>query len=202
MTHLKHESKITFFVVSAFIAQPLITMLAAVIYPPDFSKEFPLYDPNGIMLTVFGSSLGIAGLTLLGIKLADEKKVLPSAGFTMLAISMGLLLVSLFEISQVVSYEAYEKFYRIQSSGNFLYLPSMYLISAYEDFKKWIRYIGFVSSIILLSSTFMFLFGSRDFKTLETISNIGFSIMFITFFSWAYNVYINHKKVQNRMEKN
>jgi hypothetical protein len=202
MMQLKHENKITFFVVSTFIAQPLLSILAAVIYPPDFSKEFPVYDPNSIMLIVCGNALGIAGLTVLGIKLADEKKILSSAGFTMLAISMGILLVSMFEISQVVSREAYEKFYRIQASGNFLYLPSMYLISAYEDFKKWIRYIGLVSSLVLLIASFMFLFGSRDFKTLEMISNIGFLFMFITFFSWAYNVYINYKRVQNKMEKN
>lgn len=202
MMQSKHENKITFFVVSTFIAQPLFAILAAVIYPPDFSKEFPVYNPNSIMLIVCGNALGIAGLTVLGIKLADEKKILPSAGFTMLAISMGILLVSLFEISQVVSHEAYEKFYRIQASGNFLYLPSMYLISAYEDFKKWIRYIGLVSSLILLIASFMFLFGSRDFKTLETISNIGFLFMFITFFSWAYNVYVNYKKILNKMEKN
>ena len=202
MMQLKHENKITFFVVSTFIAQPLLSILAAVIYPPDFSKEFPVYDPNSIMLIVCGNALGIAGLTVLGIKLADEKKILPAAGFTMLAISMGILLVSMFEISQVVSYEAYEKFYRIQASGNFLYLPAMYLISAYEDFKKWIRYIGLISSLTLLTASFMFLFGSRDFKTLETISNIGFLIMFITFFSWAYNVYLNNKKIQHKMEKN
>ena len=195
MTQLRNERKITFFVVFAFIAQPLTSILSAVIYPPDFSKEFPLYDPNSLMLIAFGNALGIAGLTVLGIKLADEKKILPSAGFTMLGISVGLLLVSLFEISQVVSFEAYEKFYRIQASGNFLYLPSMYLISAYEDFKKWIRYIGLVSSTILLTASFMFLFGSRDFKTLEIISNIGFTFMFITFFSWAYNVYVNYKKL-------
>ena len=200
MTPLKHESKITFFLVSAFIAQPLLSIMSAVIYPPDFSKEFPVYDPNSIMLIVFGGAFGIAGLTLMGIKLADEKKVLPAAGFTMLAISYGILLASIFEISQVVSHETYEKFYRIQTSGNILYLPAMYLISAYEDFKKWIRYIGLVSSLTLLIASFMFLFGSRDFKTLETISNIGFFFMFITFFSWAYNVYINYKKFQ-KMEK-
>lgn len=197
---LKHDRKITFFVVATFIAQPLFSILSAVIYPPDFSKEFPLYNPNSLMFIAFGNALGIGGLTVLGIKLADEKKILPSAGFTMLGISMGLLLVSLFEITQVISHEAYEKFYRIQASGNFLYLPSMYLISAYEDFKKWIRYIGLVSSVILLIASFMFLFGSRNFKTLETISNIGFFFMFITFFSWAYNVYINYKKIQ-KMEK-
>ena len=72
----------------------------------------------------------------------------------------------------------------------------MYLISAYEDFKKWIRYIGFASSVTLLIASFMFLFGSRNFQILETISNIGFGFMFIAFFSWAWNVYINYKKIK------
>lgn len=199
MLHFNHERKIAFFIIATFIAQPLFSIISFVIYPPDFSKEFPLYDPNSLMLVAFGNALGIGGLTVLGIKLADEKKILPSAGFTMLGISMGLMLVSLFEITQVVSHEAYEKFYRIQASGNFLYLPSMYLISAYEDFKKWIRYIGLISSLVLLAASFMFLFGNRDFKTLETISNIGFGFMFITFFSWAYNVYRNYKKSRVQM---
>ena len=199
---LKHENKITWFVVTTFLAQPLLTIMALLIYPPDLSKEFPYYDPDGIMIVAYGNALFIAGLTVMGIKLADEKKVLPAAGFTMLAISGGILTASLFEITQVVSLETYEKFYRIQSSANFLYLPAMYLISAYEDFKKWIRYIGLVSSIPLLIASFMFLFGNRDFKTLENISDIGFGFMAVTSFSWAYNVYINHKKVQNKTEKN
>lgn len=91
---LKHEKKITFFVVSTFIAQPLLAMLAAVVYPPDFSKEFPVYDSNSIMLIVCGNALGIAGLTVPSIKLADEKKNLPAAGFTMLAISMGIVYIN------------------------------------------------------------------------------------------------------------
>ena len=111
----------------------------------------------------------------------------------MLAISFGILLSSIFEISQVVSYETYEKFYRIQTLGNILYLPAMYLISTYEDFKKWIRYIGLVSSILLLSASILFLCGSRDYKSLETVSNLGFGFMFLAFLSWAYNVYSNYK---------
>ena len=201
MMHLKHESRITWFVVTTFLAQPVSTIMALLIYPPGLSKEFPVYDPDGIMLVAYGNALFIAGLTVMGIKLADEKKVLPAAGFTMFAISGGILTASLFEITQVVSHETYEKFYRIQSSSNFLYLPAMYLISAYEDFKKWVRYIGLVSSIPLLIASLMFLFGNRDFKTLETISNIGFGFMTVTSISWAYNVYINYKKIQNKMEK-
>jgi len=191
---INHEKKITWFVVSTFIGMPLASVMSFILYPPDFSKEFPVYDPDSIMLMVFGSTLFIAGLTVMGIKLADEKKVLPAAGFTMLAISGAIMMASIFEISQVVSLETYEKFYRIQSSGNFLYLPAMYLISSYDDFKKWIRYIGLVSSITLLIASVMFLSGNRDFNTLETISNIGFSIMFVTSLSWAYNVYVNYKK--------
>ena len=202
MLHSKQEKKITNFVVATLIAQPIASVLALIFYPPDFSKEFPVYNPDSIMLMVIGGSLMIAGLTVMGIKLADEKKVLPAAGFTMFAISGGILMASLFEISQVVSFETYEKFYRIQSSANFLYLPAMYLISTYEDFKKWIRYIGLVSSFILLISSFMFLFGYRNFNTLETISNIGFLFLFITSFSWAYNVYINYKKNKTRIERN
>jgi len=200
--HLKHEKKITWFIVVTFLAQPVLMLIAYLVYPPDFSKEFPVYDPDSIMIATYGNALSLAGLTVMGIKLADEKKVLPAAGFTMFAISGGILTASLFEISQVVSHETYEKFYRIQSSANFIYLPAMYLIAAYEDFKKWIRYIGLVSSIPLLIASFMFLFGSRDFKTLETISDIGFFFMTVTSFSWAYNIYINYKKIQNKVEKN
>ena len=192
--HLKHEKKITWFVVISFMAQPVLMLLAFLLYPPDFSKEFPVYDPDSIMVMTYGSALFLAGLTVMGIKLADEKKVLPAAGFTMFAISAAILMTSLFEISQVVSFETYEKFYRIQASTNFLYLPAMFLISAYEDFKKWIRYIGLISSIPLCIAGFMFLFGNRDFQTLETISNSGFFLAAVTSVSWAYNVYINYRK--------
>ena len=194
MTHLKHEKKITWFVVITFLAQPVLLLIAYLVYQPDFSKEFPVYDPDGIMIATYGNALFLAGLTVMGIKLADEKKVLPAAGFTMFAISGAILMTSLFEISQIISLETYEKFYRMQASTNFLYLPAMFLISAYEDFKKWIRYIGLISSVPLFTSGFMFFFGNRDFRTLEAISNIGFTLMAVTSVSWAYNIYINYRR--------
>ena len=60
-------------------------------YPPDVSKEFPVYDPDGIMLVAYGNALFIAGLTVMGIKLADEKKLIISGSFTMFAILSGNL---------------------------------------------------------------------------------------------------------------
>ena len=109
MTHLKHEKKITFFIVATFIAQPVFSIAALLIYPPDFSKEFPVYDPNNIMLIVCGAALGIADLTLLGIKLADEKKILPAAGFTMLAISICLLLSSVGHTTFILTIKRFKK---------------------------------------------------------------------------------------------
>jgi hypothetical protein len=194
MPLVNQEKKITWFVISTLIAQPVSMIIAFTVYPPDFSKDFPVYDPNSVMIMVYGSALLMAGLTVMGIKLADEKKVLPAAGFTMFAITGGILMASIFEITQIVSMETYEKFYRIQASSNFLYLPAMYLISMNDDFKKWVRYIGLISSVPLLLASFLFLFGNRDFKTLETISNTGFTLMAVTSISWAYNVYVNYKK--------
>lgn len=194
MAHLKHEKKINIFLIAGFIIQPTLTIMSFLIYPPDLTAEFPVYHEGGVMLMVCGGAFGIGALTLMGIKLADEKKVLPAAGFTMLAIASGVLTTSIFEITQIISYETYEKFYRIQTCGNFLYLPGMILVSEYTDFKKWTRYIGLLSSVTLITASIMFLGGNRNFTTLEAVSNIGYLLFFITFYSWAYNTYVNWKR--------
>jgi hypothetical protein len=56
MMHLKHEKKITWFVVITFLAQPVLMLIAYLIYPPDFSKEFPVYDPDSIMIGTYGNA--------------------------------------------------------------------------------------------------------------------------------------------------
>jgi hypothetical protein len=136
----------------------------------------------------------LAGLTVLGIKLAEEKKIMPAAGFTMLAISAGVMMASMFEITQINSMETYVKFYYIGAASNFLYLPSMFLISFYEDFKKWVRYVGLISTIPLLTTSGIFLFGYRNFVVMENIANVGYLMMFMTQLIWAYNLHINYKR--------
>lgn len=194
MPHPTHDKRIAWFVVFSLITNVALGLLGVMLFPPDFSKEFPVYHPTGIMLLEYGGALLMAALTVIGQKLGDEKKILPAAGFTMLAIATGILMASMFEISSIVSLETYEKFYRIQASANFLLVPAMYLISEYEDFKKWVRYIGLLSTIPLLGAGFMFLAGNRDFRLLESISNIGFALLFVTELSWAYNFYSNYRQ--------
>lgn len=190
--HFKNEKKITMVVVVGFLSLPILAIVSTLIFPPDLTANYPVYHPNNIMMMACGSALLMGGLTVMSVKLADEKKVLPAAGFTMLAISCGINLASIFEISAVVNYESYEKFYRIQTSGNFLFLPAMFLVAEFEVFKKWVKIAGIISSLTLILASSLFLFGNRDFRFLENISNLGYLIMFLTYFGWGHNIYKNY----------
>jgi len=180
--------------VIGFGAQIFCAVLAMILFPPDYSGEIPYYAPESNVLIEFGLALLIAGSTVMGIKLADEKKVLPAAGFTMLAISAGVMMASLWETTTVSTHEAYEKSYFITTSSYFLYVPAMILISFYEEFKKWIRYLGIFSSLPLLISSCLFLFHYRKYTVLEMIGMVGYVLLFTTQLLWAINVYTNYKK--------
>lgn len=130
----------------------------------------------------------------MAIKLADEKKVLAAAGFTMLAISTGVLMASLFETTESISREAFEKSYYITTSANFLYLPAMLLIAACDEFKKWVRVLGLISSLPLWICSFLFLFHFRNYTTLDYIGITGYVLMMFTQLMWAVNVYQNYRK--------
>ena len=194
MAYLKNEKSIVHFVVFCLVANVVLSISSFVLIPPDFSQAFPIYPPNEVMIQQFGGSLSLAAFTVLGIKLADEKKVMPAAGFTMLAISTGVLLISYFDITAIVSLESYVKFYYVSAAGNFLLLPALYLISSNEDFKPWVRFAGLIAIVPMVTATFVFLFGSRDFHLLESISNTGFILFYLTQLSWANNLYSNLKR--------
>jgi hypothetical protein len=194
MIHFKDEKQITYFIVACFIASAFFPLLGFGLFPPDFEKEFPVYHPLSIMMNDFGAAWFLAGLTVLGLRLAEERKTMPAAGFTMLAISVGVMMASMFEITQINSEETYVKFYYIGAASNFLYLPSMLLISFYDGFKRWVRFIGLLSSLPLLATTLIFLSGYRDFVVMENIANMGYFMMFMTQLTWAYNIYSNYRR--------
>ena len=98
----------------------------------------------------------------------------------MLAISAGVMMAGLWEMSTVLTLESYEKSYFINTTCYFLYVPAMILIAFYEDFKKWIRWLGIVRTIPLLYTSFLYLFHYRNFKVLELVGTIGYMLLFIT----------------------
>ena len=177
-----------------FTTPIIFNFLSLLIYPPDFSGEYPIYQPDGILLIQIAGVFTLLGLSIIGMKAEEEKQILAAAGFTVQAISFGLAMASLFEITTVQSKESYEKFYYLTVSSNFLYFPSLLLIASYNKFKKWIRISGFIASIPLLISTLLFIFKYRDYKVLEEISSTGYLLVFIVYLLWANNIYRNYKQ--------
>ena len=168
--------------------------LSLTLFPPDFSLDFPLYPPEAILLIQFGGSFLLLGMTVIGMKAEEEKETLAAAGFTAMAISMGVSMAGLFEITNVNSAESYEKFYYVTVSSNFLLFPSIVLIATYSRFKKWIRVAGFIFIFPLLISTMLFVGGYRNYRNLELISNTGYTMGMILYALWAYNIYVNYKE--------
>src|SRR4051812_8192952 len=99
---MKQERLIILTIVVGFAVQFLCYAIALLFFPPDFSGEFPVYSQDSNLLVEFGLALNMAGATVMGIKLSDERKLLASAGFTMFAIAIGLSMSSLFEVFDVM----------------------------------------------------------------------------------------------------
>ena len=194
MSDTRNKLHVMLAIVICLVLFSFLQVLSLALYPPDFSFEYPLYSPSGILLLEFGGAFLLLGLTVLGMKAEEEKETLAAAGFTALAISMGVSMAGLFEITMVNSAESYEKFYYVTVSSNFLLFPSLLLVATYKRFKTWIRIFGLITLLPLLLSSAFFVGGFRGYQTLELISNTGYSMGMILYLLWAYNVYINYKK--------
>jgi hypothetical protein len=172
----------------------LIQIVAPVLFPVDFSGEYPIYSPDVILLIELALSFNLIGLTIMGMKAEEDRNIVAAAGFTALAISIGLAGAGLFEIAFVADLAAYEKFYYITVTSNFLYFPSLVMIGTYEKFTKWVRIAGYIASLPLLLATVLFMLKYRDFIVLETITSIGYVLFMVLTMLWAWNVYSNYKR--------
>lgn len=192
ITH-KQEKFMMIIMVTGFSASLICMTLAMTLFPPDYSNEFPIYAPESNVILQLGLALLIAASTMMGIRLAETEKI-PAAGFTMLAISTGVMMAALFETTTVFTRESYEKQYYIITSSNFLYVPAMLMIAIYKEFKPWLRWMGIISTLPLMTVSFMFLFHYRNFTRLELIGTCGYFLIMITQVLWAINVYSNYRK--------
>ena len=193
MTGSRYQKQVMVANVICFVLPAIFQVLSVTLYPPDFSGEFPVYLPEGILLLQFAGAFLMMGYAIIGMKAEEEKQTLAAAGFTAQAIAIGVGMAGLFEITKVASSESYEKFYYITVSSNFLFFPSLLLIATYNRFKKWIRIAGFISSLPLLISTILFVARYRNYNVLESISNTGYSLLMIVWLLWGINIYINYR---------
>ena len=70
----------------------------------------------------------------------------------------------------------------------------MLLIATYDKFFAWVRWGGIITAVPLMISSMLFLFKMRDYNTLEIISSVGYQLLMLLQWVWAYNLYKNYKK--------
>jgi hypothetical protein len=190
---MKQEKSIVFIIITGFTVQFLCYVIALLFFPPDFTGEFPVYSQESNLIVEFGLALNMAAATVMGIKLSDERKILAAAGFTMFAIAIGLSMSSMFEVFDVIDKESFEKSYFINTCSNFLYVPSILLISTFDGFKKWIHYLSIFTGLVVFTSGVLFMLYYRNYIVLDVITMGGYLLLSITQLMWAVNVYINYR---------
>ncbi len=193
-----NEKLIMLVTVVGFILAFVVNILAAIIYPPDFSGEFPVYTVDWVMVVQVAGTFFIISVTVVAMKAEEEKQILAAAGFAALAISFGISLLSLLDIADVTTFERYESYYRVTVSSNFLLIPSTVLIASYDRFRMWVRWYSVISVLPLLVASVIFLFGGRDYHLLETIVNVGIVLFSLGWVLWAVNIYANYRRDYKR----
>ncbi len=196
MVNIKEEKYIMLASISGLVIQFLCYFFCIVFLPPDFSGKYATFSMESNFIVIFGMSLNMASVTILGIKVGDERQILASGGFTMFAIALGISISSLYEVVTIVDKESFEKSYFINSSSTFLYAPAILLISTYKNFKKWIHYLGIVTVLPSLGATFLFIFNLTSSVIIDVVTTIGYLLLSLTQLIWAINIYYNYRKTR------
>jgi hypothetical protein len=193
MNEIRNEKIIMLTIVVSFLAAFIINTLSGIIYPPDFRGEFPIYDADWAMIVQVAGAFLLIALTVIAMKAEEEKQILAAAGFTAIAISSGISIISLFDIVNITTFQQYENYYRVSLSSNFLLIPAVVLIATYSRFKMWIRLVSILTILPLLVGSVMFLFGVRNFILLEYFINTGVILNSLCWVLWALNIYTNYR---------
>lgn len=164
-----------------------VCMIASMCFPIDFSGELPKYPKAALLLNEACYGLFIFGSTLMGIKLADDKRVMPSAGFTMLAIAQGVAFITIFEV-QHFSEEEFKKSYEIMTGMLFLFLPAMWLIARYTDFPRWLNWMGLAAVVPWAVAAILFQSHAAELSTIEKVYGVGYVLVELTALCWGIRV--------------
>ena len=128
--------------------------------------------------------------TVHGLKLTEEKKTMPAAGFTMMAIAQGIIFTTFFEPDNM---EGNDKAYELFGGGLLLFFPAMLLISFYTEFPRWVNFLGVISCIPFLVDFILFEITRHYTPVLDQVYFVAQLLLEITALTWAYYIWKNHQ---------
>ena len=162
------------------------------LFPPDFTKDPPQFQEASMIAQEISLALFIFGCTVIGLKLAEEKKTLPAAGFTMMAIAQGVYFILYF--MNLENVENLKEGYNTFCGMMYLLLPAMILIALYSQFPRWVNAMGIIACLPYVVVYFMFMTTKKYSTTLDQISFVSLILFNITALIWGIYVLRNMKK--------
>ncbi len=190
--HPKIKQRIALIILLGFIASVAVSVLGSIIFMPDYSTEIPTYSDNLMIAGELASALLVCTFVMLSVKLADDREVIPSAGFGIFAISTGLIMVTSFEmIGHQNEIESLEVTFHMYLGSSFLFIPGLFMVATYTGFPKWLHYLTMTATIPYLITYTLFLMGERDLHVLDPISTVSWVLMNIVQILWGVRVWKN-----------
>lgn len=176
----------------AFSVSAFAFLLTSFFIPTVTSDGKVIMPAITVLLSEIQISMMILGCVAMGIKLSEEKKTIPSIGFTMLSIAEGVIFIT-YTIS-VNSNENMEELYRVFMSSMFLLIPSLILIAFYSEFPRWLNILGLVAGIPMLIENILFAINKEVTQILIMLDGTGLFFMSVTAFFWGLITIRNAKR--------
>ncbi len=183
LSDINKEKHLRWLIAMSFFTS-VIAAMASLSFPPDFSVEPPKLSELGLMFGHLQTAFVILACTALGIKLAEEKQTMSSIGFTMMAITQGVIFV-LYALSPEPSKENLDEVYKLFTASLFLFIPSMLLIAVYSSFPKWLNIFGVIAIFPWVMETILY-FRSHTLGDAEAAADfIGQLMINVTVAGWG-----------------
>lgn len=192
-----HESqKLVLKIIAAGFALSFFLNILALFFPVDMSQNPPHYSRTTLILQSLATSLIIFSSTIMGMKLTEEKRTLPSGGFAMYAIANGIGLVIFFEIRQFTT-EEYEKIYDIYTSATALMVPAVLLLLSYNDIPRWLRFLPLLFIVSMIIPLMLYYSGYREYNTMDEISFFGYMLMNFVHLLWGIFIWRQSARIKS-----
>jgi hypothetical protein len=188
----KRTLHLAWIIASGFFFSNLAYFLTMFFLPTTGSDGQLVVSPMAMTLGEMQTAGYILGCVALGIKLSEERKTIPSIGFTMMSIAQGVIFIT-YTIS-IASHEGLEEIFRVYMSSMFLLIPSMILIAFYSDFPKWLNILGVLACLPLLCENLIYAITSEFTGLLMILDGIGQLMFAVTALFWALRTLKNSKK--------
>lgn len=179
-------------IATAFFLSNLAFLMTIFFIPTMGVDGKPIVQPITMTLGEIQTAMLILGCVALGIKLTEEKKTMPSIGFTMMSITQGVIFIT-YTIS-LSSNEGLEEVFKVYMSSMFLLIPSMILIAFYSDFPKWLNLLGVAACVPLLIENIGFAATGKLSEWMMNLDGIGQLLFSITAFFWGWQTIRNAKR--------